>query len=116
MLKDIQTKEDITLLVNTFYGKVLNDEQLAPFFKRLNFESHLPKMIHFWSFALLDEPGYTTNVTDKHLQMPLKKIHFDQWLFLFNETINQFFIGKKAEMAKQRAAVIAWTINSKLSK
>jgi hemoglobin len=116
MLKDIQTKEDVTLLVNTFYGKVLNDDQLAPFFKRLNFDIHLPKMIHFWSFALLDEPGYTTNVTDKHLQMPLKKVHFDQWLFLFNETINQLFIGEKAEMAKQRAAVIAWTINSKLSK
>jgi hemoglobin len=116
MLKDIQTKEDVLLLVNTFYGKVLNDEQLAPFFKRLNFDIHLPKMIHFWSFALLDEPGYTTNVTDKHLQMPLKKAHFDQWLFLFNETINQLFIGEKAEMAKQRAAVIAWTINSKLSK
>jgi hemoglobin len=116
MLKDIQTKEDVLLLVNTFYGKVLNDEQLAPFFKRLNFDIHLPKMIHFWSFALLDEPGYTTNVTDKHLQMPLKKVHFDQWLFLFNETINQLFIGEKAEMAKQRAAVIAWTINSKLSK
>jgi hemoglobin len=48
--------------------------------------------------------------------MPLKKAHFDQWLFLFNETINQLFIGEKAEMAKQRAAVIAWTINSKLSK
>ena len=116
MLKDIQTKTDVTLLVTTFYDKVLNDEQLAPFFKRLNFDIHLPKMIHFWSFALLDEPGYTTNVTDKHLQMPLKKVHFDQWLFLFNETINQLFIGEKAEMAKQRAAVIAWTINSKLSK
>ena len=115
MLKDIQTKSDVALLVNTFYDKVLGDSLLAPFFQRLNLEAHLPKMIHFWSFALLDEPGYTTNVTDKHLKMPLEKIHFDQWLKLFNETVDELFIGEKATMAKQRAAVIGWTINSKLS-
>jgi hemoglobin len=115
MLKDIQTKSDVALLVNTFYDKVLLDKLLAPFFQRINFEAHLPKMIHFWSFALLDEPGYTTNVTDKHLKMPLEKIHFDQWLSLFNETVDVLFNGEKATMAKQRAAVIGWTINSKLS-
>ena len=70
-MTDIQTKEDVTLLVDKFYDAVLKDETLAPFFKRLNFEKHLPKMIHFWSFVLLDEPGYTTNVTEKHEKMPL---------------------------------------------
>jgi hemoglobin len=47
--------------------------------------------------------------------MPLEKIHFDQWLSLFNETVDALFSGEKATMAKQRAAVIGWTINSKLS-
>lgn len=115
MLKDIQTKSDVALLVNTFYDKVLLDPLLAPFFQRLNFEAHLPQMIHFWSFALLDEPGYATNVTEKHLKMRLQKEHFDQWLNLFSTTVNELFSGEKAEMAKQRAAVIGWTIQSKMN-
>lgn len=113
-MRDIQQKEDIELFVNVFYNKVLNNKSLAPFFQRLDFESHLPKMIHFWSFVLLDETGYTTNVTDKHMNMPLKKEHFDLWINLFNETLNELFKGEKVELAKQRASLIAWTIESKI--
>ncbi len=51
-MQDITTKQDIEILVNTFYGKVLKDESLAPFFKQLDFDIHMPKMIHFWSFVL----------------------------------------------------------------
>lgn len=115
MLSDIQTKTDVTLLVTTFYDKVLKDSLLAPFFKQMDFEKHLPQMIHFWSFALLDEPGYATNVTEKHLKMRLQKEHFDQWLNLFSTTVNELFSGEKAEMAKQRAALIGWTIQSKMN-
>ncbi len=111
---DITTKEDIEKLVNTFYDKVLKDGVLSPFFQRLNFQAHLPKMVHFWSFVLLDEAGYTTDVTQKHLHMPLKKEHFDQWIFLFNETVDELFTGEKAELAKQRAFLIRWTIESKI--
>jgi hemoglobin len=112
--KEIKSKEDVSLLVQTFYERVLKNEELKPFFKNLNFEEHLPKMIHFWSFVLIDEPGYSTNVTDKHMHMPLKQNHFDIWLSLFNETIDDLFIGEKAEIAKQRAYTIAWTISNKM--
>jgi hemoglobin len=112
--KEINSKEDVSLLVQTFYERVLKNEELKPFFKNLNFEEHLPKMIHFWSFVLIDEPGYSTNVTDKHMHMPLKQNHFDIWLSLFNETIDDLFSGEKAEMAKQRAYTIAWTISNKM--
>ena len=115
MLSDIQTKTHVTLLVTTFYDKVLKDSLLVPFFKQIDFEKHLPQMIHFWSFALLDESGYATNVTEKHLKMHLQKEHFDQWLNLFSTTVNELFSGEKAEMAKQRAAVIGWTIQSKMN-
>jgi hemoglobin len=112
-MKDISTNQDVEHLVDTFYGRVLKDENLAPFFSNLNFEIHMPKMVHFWSFVLLDEPGYTTNVTDKHMHMPLSKEHFDRWVELFHSTVNELFAGEKAEMAKQRATLIAWTIQNK---
>lgn len=113
-MKEIENADDVHELVHGFYGKVLKDEVLAPFFARLNLEEHLPKMEFFWRFVLLDESGYTTSVTDKHMHMRLKAEHFEHWLFLFNETINERFTGEKAEMARQRAALIGWTIQSKM--
>ena len=113
---DITTKHDVEHLVDTFYGRVLADDSLAPFFKNLDFQVHMPKMVHFWSFVLLDEAGYTTNVTDKHMNMPLEEQHFKQWLALFNETIDEHFTGEKAELAKQRAFLVGWTIQEKVKK
>ncbi|MFY7942927.1 MAG: group III truncated hemoglobin [Crocinitomicaceae bacterium] len=113
-MNDISTKDDIAKLVLTFYEKVNKDDELSPFFKDLDFEVHMPKMIHFWSFALLNEPGYTTNVVEKHVHMPLKDVHFERWLNLFNETIDEHFSGEIASQAKQRAQLIGWTIKSKI--
>jgi len=114
-MKQLETPEDIHQLVAVFYSKVLQDEILSPFFARLNFESHLPKMEQFWRFALLSEPGYTTNVTEKHLHMPLQQVHFDRWTTLFKQTVDELFEGELAQQAKQRASVIGWTIHSKMS-
>lgn len=72
-------------------------------------------MIAFWSFVLLDEAGYTTNVFDKHVNLGIKKEHFGIWLSHFNHTINELFAGPKAELAKQRAEVIAYTFEKKLA-
>ncbi len=113
-MRDIQTKEDITQLVDVFYGKIMKDALLSTFFKHLNLTVHLPKMVQFWSFVLIDEAGYSTNVVDKHMKMPLAKNHFDQWLKLFNETLDELFVGEKVELAKQRAFTIAWTTEHKL--
>ncbi|XOV66863.1 MAG: group III truncated hemoglobin [Fluviicola sp.] len=114
-MTDIQTTDDIELLVNSFYTKVLKDPTLAPFFAKLDFDRHLPRMIHFWAFVLLDESGYTTDVTKTHINMPLKKVHFDRWIELFNETTDELFSGENADKAKQRAFLIRWTIESKMS-
>ncbi len=111
---DIATKEHISALVDTFYQRVVEDDLLAPFFKHLDFDKHLPKMKHFWAFALLDEPGYTTNVTDVHLKMRINKTHFDRWVALFSETVDAMYLGKKAQEAKQRAALIGWTLAEKM--
>ena len=113
-MREIKNEADVHELVQTFYQKVLVDEVLAPFFKNLNFEEHLPKMEFFWRFVLLDEPGYTTSVTDKHMHMRLKEEHFKRWILLFNQTLDELFIGEKVELAKQRAAIIGWTIQSKM--
>jgi hemoglobin len=114
-MKPIETKEDLTFLIDTFYGKVLKDEMLAPFFKHFDMAAHMPKMVQFWSFALLDEHGYKGNVIEKHLHMPLKKEHFDRWVELFEGTMDEHFEGEKVVQAKQKIAVLRWTMESKIN-
>jgi hemoglobin len=115
-MRDIANKTDIEALVSAFYKKIGEDELLSPFFKQLDLHKHLPKMVQFWSFVLLDEPGYDTNVTEKHLNMNLSKNHFNQWVSLFSQTLDKLFKGPVADLAKTRAALIAWTIESKMKK
>jgi hemoglobin len=45
--------------------------------------------------------------------MPLEKAHFDRWVELFHAKVDSLFTGEKAEMAKQRATLIGWTIQNK---
>lgn len=114
-MTDIQSATDVKLLVDTFYERVLKDELLSPFFQRLDFAHHLPNMYHFWNFVLLDEPGYTTNVTEIHSRMRLNKELFDRWVEMFSATVDDLFAGEKAGLAKQRAAIMGWTMASKFS-
>jgi hemoglobin len=114
-MTDITTKEDIVTFVDQFYGKVLKDQLLFPFFHHMDFERHKPKMVHFWSFVLLDEAGYTTDVTKVHMNMRIKKEHFDRWISLFNDTVDELYEGPNANKAKQRAFLIRWTIESKMN-
>ncbi|MCC6370605.1 MAG: group III truncated hemoglobin [Bacteroidia bacterium] len=116
MLKDIETKSDIETLVNAFYDHLLLIEEMKPVFAGLDFKAHVPRIVHFWSFVLLDEPGYTTNVFDKHLHLPISPPLFDVWLHTFTSTVDSLFSGERAEMAKQRATVISYTFKSKWEK
>ena len=114
-MKDITSREDIVKLVDSFYESILSDDLLNPYFKNLNFEHHLPKMVDFWAFVLLDESGYTTDVTEKHLKMKIGKEHFDRWIELFNTATNKLFAGPNADKAIQRASLIRWTVETKIN-
>ncbi|MDF3025712.1 MAG: hypothetical protein K0S23_19 [Fluviicola sp.] len=115
-MKEIESKEDVALLVETFYQKLVNDELVSHFFSQLDLKEHLPRVIQFWSFILLDEAGYSANMMEKHARLDLNEESFDRWLKLFHETVDQFFTGEKAELAKQRSTLIAWTMKTKFIK
>ena len=114
MKHDIESEEDITKLVHVFYSKLLNDDLMSPHFKGLNLEHHFPRIIDFWSLILLDKIGYTSNVFDKHVHLNIHQLHFDKWVALFTETVDELFVGEKSNFAKQRAAVLGYTFGSKI--
>lgn len=115
MKSEILTIEDIELLVTTFYDRAFQNEKLAPHFMGMDFEAHKPRMIQFWAFVLLDQPGYTTNVFDKHTHLKIDKSHFTEWVTLFHQTVDDLFIGEKANDAKLRASTLGWTFGEKMN-
>jgi hemoglobin len=114
---DILTLEDVKLLVNDFYSKIRDNELLAPIFNGVigdQWPKHLEKMYGFWQTILLETPAYSGSPFLKHAKLPIKKEHFDTWISLFNETVDQHFVGKKADEAKWRAARMSEMFQYKL--
>lgn len=108
--KEILTIDDIKLLVDDFYGKVREDELLAPIFNERikdQWPVHLNKMYTFWQTVLLGEHTYFGSPFPPHANMPIDGQHFQRWLELFNATLDEHFTGEKADEAKWRANKMA---------
>lgn len=120
-MEDIRNRSDIDTLVKTFYSKVLNDDLIGFLFTdvaRLNLEHHLPIIADFWEMVLLGSPTYQKNPIPVHLALnsksPLLPEHFARWLQLWQQTVDELFIGNVAEQAKIRAMSIATVMQTKI--
>ncbi|WP_246849256.1 group III truncated hemoglobin [Rubellimicrobium arenae] len=78
-------------LVRRFYGRVRQDEMLAPIFAEVigDWEPHLRRMVEFWSSVALMTGRYHGRPMQKHLPLPLDSGHFDRWLALFETTARE---------------------------
>lgn len=115
--EDIKNEEDIKLLVDTFYDKVNQNTLLSAIFNDfagVHWETHLPTMYRFWNGMLFGEGGYKGNPFEKHIPLPIDAKHFEKWLELFMQTVDELFEGNKADEAKQRANSIAYIFQTKL--
>ncbi len=100
---DILTKDDVALLVTEFYKKATADALLAPFFRDIVWETHLPHLVNFWSMVLFADTTFDGNPVTSHARFPLEAKHFDRCLKLFHETLDEHFLGIKMLEAKVRA-------------
>ena len=121
-MQDILDRQDIETLVNAFYKRVLDDTRINYFFTevaKLDFEIHLPKMYNFWESTILHTGSYVGNTLlvhkNLHQKSPLLSEHFEIWLMLFTQTIDDHFVGINAELAKQRAASIAMIMQLRMN-
>lgn len=116
MEKEIESIDDIRLLVDSFYDRVRQDQILAPVFneKIEDWAPHLDKMYRFWQSILLEQHTYSGAPFPKHVTLPIGQEHFHRWLSLFNETVDSLFSGNKAQEAKFRATRIADVFQFKL--
>lgn len=119
---DIATRQDIELLVNRFYEKVRADATIGYIFNdlvKVNWEAHLPVMYDFWESVIFFTGSYGGNPMITHRKLHqvahLTTEHFNAWLKLFTETVDELFEGEKAELARQRALSIATVMQLKIN-
>ena len=114
---DIRNREDIQLLVHTFYERVKNDDLLSGVINERtihNWPDHLTLITEFWQTVLLDKSQYQGKPAEKHLDLPLTSHHFDRWITLFHLTLDDLYEGKLAEEAKFHAHRMAEVFRTKL--
>ena len=120
-MRDIQNQDDLYLLINEFYKKLLSDNSISYIFNdvvKIKIEEHLPVLVTFWSQAILGTGGYFNNLTQMHLDID-KKEHlspelFKIWLHHFYTTVDENFKGEKAEQIKTHALSIATMMQIKI--
>lgn len=120
-MKDILSQDDLYLLVDEFYKKLLSDPKISYIFTdvvKIKLEEHLPILVTFWSQAILGTGGYTNNLTQIHLDVNEKEYLspelFQIWLNHFNNSVDENFKGEKAEKIKTQALSIATVMQIKI--
>lgn len=117
MKNDIESLDDIKLIVNTFYERIRKNEILGPIFdERIGgrWEQHLEKMYRFWQTILFSEHTYNGSPFPPHANIPIDESHFIIWVSNWTATVDEFFTGSIAEEAKKRGALMASIFNSKI--
>ncbi len=110
---DITTEEDVGLLVRRFYQAAIPDPLLGPVFGAagIDWGAHVPVLKQFWQHQLLEPSGYEGNVVRAHAEVwsraPFGERQLSRWLELFEETVDEYFSGPRAERAKARAHDVA---------
>jgi hemoglobin len=110
---DITDRDDIALLVRSFYRDAAMDDLLGPVFHaaQVRWDAHVATLIDFWAWQLLGQPGYDGHPLRAHEPVhertPLSHRHYERWIELFTETVDTSFVGPRAEAAKQRGRKMA---------
>lgn len=116
-MKKIEDRRDVNNLVNRFYSKIRENGLLGPIFDdhiaENEWPAHLDKLTDFWETKIFGIPKFKGNPTakhvnvDKHLKHTVEQRHFEEWLRLWVETIDEMFVGEHAEKAKNAARKMA---------
>jgi hemoglobin len=104
------TEEEVSHLVHAFYRRVRDDALLDPIFDRhvKDWDTHLAKMVDFWSSALRGTARFRGTPMPKHAALPgLSADLFRHWLSLFRATTTTFQNQALRERADELAGRIA---------
>lgn len=119
---DIQSQQDIDRFVDSFYSRLLADQQLAAIFvdvAQIDLAIHLPIIKSYWAKLLLGDKSYRRHTMNIHRAVDSKQKltadNFNRWLIFFELTIDSMYVGSCADRAKRLAATIAFNMSRTLA-
>lgn len=109
--KEISSREDVAVLVTTFYSRIREHEILGPFFNQTikDWPAHLEQLTTFWESQLFLNRSYTGDPINAHCRVDrafdhsITPEHFGQWIQVWITVIDEHFTGERAWIAKNRA-------------
>lgn len=121
VVSDLRDRVDVEHLVTTFYHRAFDDDLLGPIFTEvahLDLDHHMPIMCDFWETVLFRAGLYKRNAFGVHVDLNEKvhlgDEHFERWLRIWVDNVDDHFAGEVAERAKVQATRIATSINRRL--
>lgn len=122
VLRDIENRHDIEMVMRAFYDKLLADESIAYLFTevaQIDLEAHFPVLVDFWDSILFGTGVYRNNAMQVHIDLSrkskLEPHHFSTWLNYLITTVEERHDGIKSHIMKARAQNIAGLMEHKVS-
>ena len=111
MKKEIENREDVALLVHTFYDTIRENDEIGFYFNETitDWPAHLEKLTDFWEMNLFGgrnfhgNPIVAHNQVDEKYQGAITPELFGVWLNNWFATIDLLFEGENADILKRRA-------------
>lgn len=111
MIKTIDSRKDVSILVDAFYAKIRKDAEIGHFFNDTihDWNEHLEKLTDFWDMNLFGTRNFTGNPIEAHNRVDEKfggvisPYEFGIWLNHWFATIDELYEGENADTLKRRA-------------
>lgn len=125
MKSNIHGVTEVKTLVEAFYKKVESDKDLSTIFNTVIktpelWEHHYQKLTDFWMMNLFGETNYSGQPMGIHLWVDMQmgytvsENHFERWILLWKETIDNLYEGVVANKAKLQADRLAVAFKNRL--
>ncbi|MGB3465198.1 MAG: group III truncated hemoglobin [Cyclobacteriaceae bacterium] len=119
---DITSREDLELVVNDFYKKLINEAFVGKFFKHgvSKWSSHIKHVVDYWDSRIFSADTYDKSVLPIHIDIDkrfgntFEPKHFSEWVGFWNHCIDRRFHGDNATLAKEIASRMAENIYKKM--
>ena len=123
-LQNSITRDNLKILMTSFYEKVVEDEQLSYFFTHALGEDiyneawseHIELLADFWLAILLHEGPYRGNFVGMHVNIPyITRESFARWLELFSLSTDEIYVSDISDKFKRQGALLAQRFISELN-
>ena len=109
------TESDLHDTLTSFYDTITVDPGLRRYFDDIDMQSHMPRIVAFWSTLLFHTRHYSGNAFRPHLDMQgLNADHFALWVGSLENVVDARFAGPSASLMKDLAHRIAYSMQVRL--